>query len=395
MSTSAYYILRLNIYLASGIISSCASFCNLFLILDMNSWTSHTRLIFLMTTYQLLYDITYFFQNESSFGVTANTSFIIINRFGGTTSTFVSNVMMFTVLYIVRNKKAFRHNFYISIVHILSLLPSLFVTIAYMYGFITSNANAILLAEESYTYIRIISVVLNILPYTYMSYLLHIAKIKSSGREKSIQEKAIEALVERLKFYPLIQALARIFPSWYELTYGYDYVSATMSSQQYAMTCAVALFLPLASIGNLIAFLIMQPKSFLFLQSRLCHCRRYSAVSNAAMFFLARVSNVPNNSNPIASFSSAPLFTSSFMHETNSTIDYQIRPQQISEISASSISTFNNNSDAQVYHDMCHLDESQLVDLLNSTGKGVRESHIKLSVISSRALSQTSRQNIT
>lgn len=217
---SQFEYIRIAVTLATSIVSTTASGINLFLIIDMKIWTGHNQLIALMSLYQILYDASEYTCITSSDNTTPSyLAALAINVLGGTTASVISNVMIGTVFYIVKYRETIDLKKYIHKTHILCALPGLFVALFYLSASGIGDLSLVIKSLYTYVYIRLLSIIFNIIPYIYMSYLIQRSSSRNiqGRRSQSPQEKAIEVLVDRLKYYPLIQALARIGPTWYEV----------------------------------------------------------------------------------------------------------------------------------------------------------------------------------
>lgn len=264
------------LFLMSAIVSSSASACNLILLWDMNKWTGHTKLIALISLYQLLYDTAFYTSVESSPGTDDFYAANILSNIGGCTSAFTSNIMMLSILYIVRFRKSLDVNDNIQIIHALVNIPSCIIFVVFLYSLLNHSIEMAVLAQYIYSSLRMVSIVLNIVPYLYMTYLLRISNANArSGSSDETSRLVIGTLVSRMRYYPLVQALARIAPSWYEMQYGFDFATTDVSTLRFSAAIAIAVLCPLTSIGYLIIFLITQPRAWLHLKCRILHCKRY------------------------------------------------------------------------------------------------------------------------
>ena len=268
-------VVRSVVFLASGVVSSTATALNLCLLCDMKKWTGHTKLLALMSVYQLMFDMSFYTTVSSTPGTIENAISILISEVGGCSSSFVSNLMMLSIYYIVVYKESLSINENLFLIHILVNIPSFILLIMFIIAL--SSGNWALATNTSLTYsaLRMLSVVLNIVPYTYMSYRLHTAPLPTSTYEET-SRAAVAVLVRRMKYYPLVQGLSRVAPSWYEFQYGFNFSSSQVSLVQYCASVAIAVFCPLASVGYLIIFLQVQPLSWKHLMSRLSTCKRYA-----------------------------------------------------------------------------------------------------------------------
>lgn len=94
---------------------------------------------------------------------------------------------------------------------------------------------------------------------------------RDRGMKLSDTDIAMVVLVDRLKFYPLVQAVSRIPACFYEFIYGYEFGYYQMHTTRFnlAVTCYNAALI--APVGYIIIFLTMQPKSYRHLKQRIAY----------------------------------------------------------------------------------------------------------------------------
>jgi len=142
-------VLRQLLFLLSTIFSSLASALNLFLIWDMRRWTGHTKLIALMSVYQLLYDIFFYSTVASTPGTSISDGATVVNEMSGCTSAFISNAMMMVVLYIVRYRRSVDVDGAMTWLHLTASIPALYLLALYSYSFGADNDVVRLLTNTS------------------------------------------------------------------------------------------------------------------------------------------------------------------------------------------------------------------------------------------------------
>ena len=226
---------------------------------------------------------------------------------GGIASSFYSNVMAYTILHVIWFRSVVNMGDWdcLVIVHSVVLLPAIanacIYVVAYQYNSqrLYNTANL-----DVYYVLRLISIFVNFI--IYFATLLSTSAItrrfsystpqqgapfsmvlrnlvvgrqapagsgctsgEDSGRSKNtgLVDDAIATLVSRLKYYPLIQALARSGLSIYEYLYDWNFVvEGPIGRTQFALQLYSALVAPSASIGYLIIFLVLQPRAFFYLK---------------------------------------------------------------------------------------------------------------------------------
>lgn len=225
-----------------------------------------------MTIYQLMYDVMYYplgLYTPPSNGYSISFVFIL---FGGSSSSFMSNVMIFSMLYIILYMKTYELKDKVFLVNAISNLPGLFCVMLFIINTYDSSSTSSIAIEgpSIYYYLRLISIILNIMVLVYIRYLLYKLKAVSRHDPKTIfRIKVISTVVHRLEYYPLVQTISRVGYAWYDLQYGYDYSIANVDDPLELFCAFFAMIVtPLAAVGYLIIFLKMQPRAYRHLMTR-------------------------------------------------------------------------------------------------------------------------------
>ena len=112
--------------------------------------------------------------------------------------------------------------------------------------------------DYSYNIIRLASIGINFIAYFITARKLGLY----TGRGKLPSDSPLVLLTSRLKYYPIVQMVTRIWPSIYELTYGnaLDHASfSTGTASSDAEIISYGIMLPSAGIGFFFVFLAVQP----------------------------------------------------------------------------------------------------------------------------------------
>ena len=112
--------------------------------------------------------------------------------------------------------------------------------------------------DYSYNIIRLTSIGINFVVYFITARNLGLY----SGRGKLPRDHPLVILTSRLKWYPIVQMITRLWPSIYELTYGnaLDHASfSTGNASSDAEIISYGILLPSAGIGFFLVFLAVQP----------------------------------------------------------------------------------------------------------------------------------------
>lgn len=252
LNSTAYIAGSLLIFV--GTISILCSILTLRLIYVMGRWNGFLLLITSMTICQLIYDsIIILIPLSILYDIYDWVTFI--STFGGLASTLWTNVIACVVLYIVFYHTTVdifnRYSYYFLIV----LIPSTALATNDMIEY----DNHITPEFRYYFWLRLLSIAFNIFAYSATSY-----KVYSMGLSEL---EAVSMVVTRLKYYPLVQILARAAPTYYEALYEVNYIDNNFSTSQKIALYLYSLSIPAAGIGFFIVFLIVEPHSYTFLKS--------------------------------------------------------------------------------------------------------------------------------
>jgi hypothetical protein len=256
--------------LSATIISTSASLIMLWLIIKMKKWNGHLLLITTMTAFQTLYDISFYSAMVDVHNVYVTVSSNVAQIVGGMASAFLSNVIAGLAFYVI----LYRQSFPIFKAYPYILVFVLLVTgvAALLFLLSVTVEDKEYLADISvlyvYFYARLVSIGINFV-FALLT-MLQIRRTRSGKETMSHVEKVINRLSLRLFYYPIVQAISRSGCAWYEMRYGYNFDPNSgynfspehTSNFAFAAQCTMALSMPVASIGYLIIFLIMQPKAF-------------------------------------------------------------------------------------------------------------------------------------
>jgi len=210
-----------------SIISSFASILNLALIYDMQVWSGFTALITIMSISQLLYDLS-FYPNNSPLVDTNAAIFIassIIHCFGGVTQAITSNIISLVVLFTVKYQRTFDIFKNFNILLFTMTFPAFILLLFYFISLGVSNNTelaTVLRQTAIYGYftIRLASIVGVALTHAYTSYLVY---RMTRNVKKTAKDLAIQTLMKRLQWYPIVQALSRSVYCFYELRYAFTF----------------------------------------------------------------------------------------------------------------------------------------------------------------------------
>lgn len=264
-----------SLVLISSVFAAFSSVTVIFLIHKMGLKNGHILLIWTMSWFQLLYDVSFFnaVVQAGSSGIyfAAN----IAQQIGGISGSLTSNFIALITLYVVRNTRSVDIFRYYPHILIIVVTPA-FVDVT-LYCLSTIHKYYYLrdiATMKVYYYIRLVSIFINFLLSIQTAIHIHRMSNKLSSGQRTVHEKAIRTLAMRLIYYPIVQAISRSGCAWYEMVYNFDFDPSHATENQFIAQCFVAILTPSASVGYLIIFLIMQPHAYECFLAMLC-CRVY------------------------------------------------------------------------------------------------------------------------
>ena len=262
--------------LAATVVSSFFSVLLIMLLYVMRGRsTGFTTIILAMTILQTMYDVSFYY------GVLPGPSVVVLicnllQIAGGIGSSLFSNILAGIVYYVL----VFRRN-----VDVIKLFPVfciiVFIPVAvnmlvYIIAYAKDSTHLYNIANLSiYYYIRLLSIFLNFFLYG-LTYIAARQILGSTNSSNEVVNTAILTMVSRLKYYPLIQALARSGLTVYEMQYGYDFNPDPVTPERFGLQIYSALITPSASVGYFFVFLYVQPHACNYFFS-LLKCSTYVA----------------------------------------------------------------------------------------------------------------------
>lgn len=256
--------------LLATLVSTLASVIMLGLIGKMGRWNGHLLLITTMTMFQTLYDISFYSAvidvNNKYITIPSNVAQII----GGIGSSLTSNIVAGIAFYVIYYRKSFPIFQYYKILLLVVCLTAL--CDASLFVLSVSVKRFEYLADVSilgfYYYTRLSSIFINF-AFALLT-MVQIRRTNSRRSNISFSEQDINRLSFRLFYYPLVQAISRSGAAWYERQYGYNFSPDNgynfspehTSNWAFAAQCTMAVSMPVASVGYLVIFLVMQPRAF-------------------------------------------------------------------------------------------------------------------------------------
>lgn len=205
--------------LFAAIISTAASSCMLILIRLLNTWNGYTLLITTMTSFQLLYNVSFF---TGVIDVGNDTVTIISNvcqLFSGLGTSLTTNLVAYIAFYVIYYKKSLDIFYYYKYLFVAILIPALGIPLLYLFSiskFSPSYITPDLIVLKIYYYIKIASICANFV--LVVTTFLSIRRMSSrSHLSISHSEMTLNLFTIRLFYYPIIQTVSRVGFAWYEV----------------------------------------------------------------------------------------------------------------------------------------------------------------------------------
>jgi hypothetical protein len=200
---------------------------------------------------------------------------------GGIVSGLYSNVIGLIAVYVIAYRNVFELENYFPLVDLICILPSLATFIVFAFGVFEPSLQLVKISILYMNfYIRLISIFLNFFCYAYTAFLVHrlVGEGKQSNSMGKDQNEAILSLVSRLKYYPLVQAIARSGPS---LDRAINGVTDLNTDDVSPIKIYNAVTVPSAGLGYFLVYLLMQPQAWNDFKNLIC-CRYISSSSSSS-----------------------------------------------------------------------------------------------------------------
>jgi hypothetical protein len=269
MSADYYFIyVRDWLEFAIGMLSLLCSLMTLLIIYKMKTWNGNLLLITSLTIFQVCYDIN--FMLGICPGFAACVIWHILDVFGGLAVAFTTNVISFTVLYVVHFIESVNilKNYYFFAIFMI-LIPAIFgiMTIFTLEAAnadddkpftecVYTSSDAALVVENFYYWSRLASIGLNLVVFGYVWYRVRqlgfiikqsAAMMATVDDTLGIFERksmAVKALARRMIYYPVAQFITRAGSAWNEYNnYEYSTNTSTLMSAICGSFSGTALFI--------------------------------------------------------------------------------------------------------------------------------------------------------
>jgi hypothetical protein len=258
-------ILVITVGIAAGLVL-------IYLIIAMKRKTDFSILVFCMTFCQLITDaLSPFFALDPDI----NSSLIVVRTVSlsfALISFTISTVISYTVFHVLYFKVLFElRKWYIGVIFLV-LSPSVSLIVFTIYGLNSQDSSHTLkdvtfIGTRIALYARCVLIGLNIVILGICRYLVYILTNRTQLSDADI---ALRVLVDRMKYYPVMQVLCRILPATYYLVYDTDnFAYYNTKYFRFYFVIFSYIFRLFAPIGFLVIFLTMQPQAMKDLKNRL------------------------------------------------------------------------------------------------------------------------------
>jgi hypothetical protein len=279
---------ELLIYISFIIISFVGSICSFLLcwvIWDMKIWNDFNQLIFFMTLADFIYFICYPNANViidyrgNEVGFYFGVCMYIGELIGGISSYIISSFISFSVVHLLHFVEVFDIKSWRKVLIAIVIIPNIIWVSITIAGYANNGPKHDILLDVGYkmtSIFRLICVAFNVISYaiTYFKVQDIYKTAARENRETNRQENAIITIVDRLKWYPVLQVVSRLFPTWYAFGFsnnadvddaGYN----QNDSYRYTMNFLSVVSVVLSPVGFLIVFLLMKPTAWNHVKMRL------------------------------------------------------------------------------------------------------------------------------
>ncbi len=282
------------------LVGSGASILLIWLLREIDIWTDHSTLIYYMAIGQLIYCL--MFYKDGLLGISSTTSVreivYVMNCIGtaGLIASFIfSSILSFMVLYMIKKKKLLTLQKLRCVLYsVMLLVLSTFVG-AVLLGLTSRPVDWGLVHGTFYAaeVLLCIPIVFNFGCYIacWLSLDTLISESRSIGMNAMMysQGKALETLVNRIKWYPIVQSISRALMIWYTSNIkwgghlgdydGVSYLEKNVDIGRFSVQITSFLAVLVAPVGFLRIFLKMQPHAKKYLKlhikiaiHKICNC---------------------------------------------------------------------------------------------------------------------------
>ncbi len=187
----------------------------------MKQWNGYMLLLTSLVCCQIPYDIGHILEIGDSFAACLATKFL--NYLSGLSVAFWTNIISYIVLYVTLKSRSVNiyanYKYYFTIAVFPALILSIVIVSAPNMVRFTNEGSCYYTTDflstvlyQFYYWGRMFSIITNFFIVSFITWYLHV----SSGSSGTRRQDAVYTLVNRMKFYPLVQAVCRSGAAWNE-----------------------------------------------------------------------------------------------------------------------------------------------------------------------------------
>ena len=282
-----FYIGRI-VSVVVAALSGLGSTGTLLLIQDMKCWNLYMRMLFQLTSCQLISDIAFFFSPYHQEGLLFFRVQVFFYTFGALSVAFWTNLISCSLFSVVVYQENFSPTKRFSTLRILVVVPGLIVALLFAL-FVESHYKEVL---SALVWTQIASIIFNIAVHAAVSIKLYRMQLQSyasaiqyvtrfSNLESDCEQplmshhesqhiegalsvyEPVRELARRLQYYPIVQIISLIGQVFYFLCYNMEYFGPGKEDTLHLVSWyAYSIFTPSAGIGYFLVFLTVQPFAY-------------------------------------------------------------------------------------------------------------------------------------
>jgi len=254
-----------------GMVNTLGSILTLMLIYKLNKVNGYMRMVVAMTLSQTAFDIGLLLFNTSVLEWQYTQLFLGI--FCGTATGLWSLVIVFVMVYVIKSRKYFDVDGNFNLIFLVVTVSNLVFSIACLVSYIHYKQTFASLFA-AFNMIRVAIIVL-----TSAFIAIAVYELRNAGIDN---QSPVKILARRLCLYPLVQLVSRLPITVYQFHYGkplreFGFTMNASGTQKFWFIASVV-FTPSAGLGNLVAFLNVQPDAYELLRSYFPCLRKVKAL---------------------------------------------------------------------------------------------------------------------
>lgn len=205
------------VLLSCAALSVASTLLTLYIIRVINRWNGYIQLVFNLSLAQLVYDASMVFIPLRQYNSFIEWTYIAIRCVAGLVATSFTNILASVVVYAVWKRSTF------DIDKTLRYAKPIILVVSIVFGSMVSISLALDSGSDywsyAYGFLRALSITINIVLYLVLTTTLYLRNRNAPKRTND----PLEVLVNRFKYYPLVQVISRAAVIIHEYKYGFEY----------------------------------------------------------------------------------------------------------------------------------------------------------------------------